>query len=64
MTETLIFRYIKKKLILCSKFNREITPLLSIRDAYPKLLITRTFVDEYQYEGLRIIDITNWLKNI
>lgn len=42
-------------------FEREIAPLLAIRDAFPKTLIARTKHGESQYEGVRILDIAQWL---
>ena len=41
--------------------QRELNSLLSIRDAYPKILIARTHQPEYIEEGVRVIDVEDWL---
>lgn len=42
-------------------FSREVSPLLKIKDAYPRMLNARTKHDKYQYEGIQIVDISSWL---
>lgn len=41
-------------------FRREVAPLLSINDVYPKILLASTHHSETDYEGVRIIDLTEW----
>ena len=40
---------------------REVRPFGKIRDAYPKLLIARTRHEEYDCEGVRILNVADWL---
>lgn len=41
--------------------KRELDPLLNIKDGYPKMIIARSHQEEYSIEGIKIIDIAEWL---
>lgn len=45
-------------------FQREVDPLLKIKDAYPKMILTRTRQEAYQYEGVQIVDVADWLVSV
>lgn len=44
-------------------FEREIKPLLSARDASPKVLLAITNHPEYLHDGISVVDIAEWLTS-
>lgn len=43
------------------KLAKALSPLRAIKDFYPKLLIANTRKDEFDVDGIRIMDLTKWL---
>ena len=42
-------------------FEREISPLLKIGDAYPKIILARTHHETTDRDGVQIVDLARWL---
>lgn len=42
-------------------FEREISPLLKIGDAYPKMILARTHHETTDCDGVQVVDLARWL---
>ena len=60
--DTLIYIQVSDNISDETTFEREYSPLLAIRDAYPKMVIARTHHETYDYQGVQVVDICRWLR--
>lgn len=44
--------------------ERELRPLMAIRDHYPKMILTLDDDPEAQYDGIRRINVRDWLLGL
>lgn len=51
----------KLKNISSFETERELAPLLSVRDTFPKVLIARTMHEPYTRDGVLVLDFARWL---
>ena len=57
----LVYIQVSDNISVSSTLERELASLLSIRDAFPKILIARTKHEPYTLDGVLVLDLARWL---
>lgn len=61
LAHNLVYMQVSDDIGADSTLERELAPLLSVRDAFPKVLIARTRHEPYTREGVLVLDLARWL---
>ncbi len=56
-----IYIQVSDNIAAAETFKREIAPFAKIRDGYPRMLIARTRNPQTDFEGVRIVNLADWL---
>ena len=56
-----IYIQVSDSIAAAETFKREIAPFAKIRDGYPRMLIARTRNPQTDFEGVRIVNLADWL---
>lgn len=59
-----IYIQVSDNIVAPETLNRELAPFAKIRDAYPRMLIARTRNPETDIEGVRIVNLADWLVGL
>ena len=58
-----VYIQVSDNIVAPETFGREMAPFAKIRDGYPRMLIARTRNPETDFEGVRGVNLADWLRD-